>query len=54
MKKILFFLVLFVIVLAGCGKKQLRTFTVINQSDWRAVVAVTISSACSFRLFLIY
>lgn len=41
MKKILFFLVLFVIVLAGCGKKQLRTFTVINQSDWRAVVAVT-------------
>lgn len=41
MKKLLFFLVLFVTVLAGCGKKQQRTFTVINQSNWRVVVAVT-------------
>ena len=39
MKKILFFL--FIVVLTSCGKKQQRTFTVINQSDWRAVVALT-------------
>jgi len=41
MKKLFFFSVLFIVVLTGCGKKQQRTFTVINQSDWRTVVAVT-------------
>ena len=40
MKKVVSILLLAAAVL-GCGQKQQRILTVINQSDWRAVVTVT-------------
>lgn len=41
MKKIAILLLLVLTAVAGCGKHEQRTFTVINESDWRAVVVVT-------------